>query len=466
MRPLVRAALVALGAYFLMSALHRPQVLAVGLALGSAALSALPTARRATRYVTGLVRSVVFDCGMSIVVLVTRLGRRPRFVTGWRAATSSSAVSRVAFRRSDLSPQRASTTAFALKSLLLLLVLDTASGSLWPLQPAIRGEERLESTPGVKPGDVEYQVQRDGEHLYLDVSENGEWTQPAFSSPTTNWDPSTGRYTPASREGGRLRVAVVGGSAAFGLGQSDADTVANKLAEGMAAAGVDAEVRNLGGIAWTTHQVAEDLRRRYERGERYDVVVSYSGFNDLVLGMNGRRVPENLFSGSLKPDRGILAFWADHSALARVFGREPVRPKPIVWRVLSASFDGSWRSSTSKQDEGLFNLREGYVELRDVTDSHGVTLLWIQQPNWFEASVTSSQLGYGGISGLEKDVIGDKWKHTTDLFLSDVHGRAVDARAALDGEPCWIDFSHTRGICSEKIARVALPALLDAVGGS
>lgn len=402
--------------------------------------------------------NLVFTVGTTLVLLIARAGRRAEFRTGWVKSTTSSAVSNASFRRSDLSLAPRSLRRFAALALILLVGVDLLSGAAWPVGTAITGLERLESTPGVVPGDIEYAVQRDGEHFYLKADGAGEWTQPFFSSATTNWDPVKGRRTPASVPGSPLSIAVVGGSAAFGLGQQDSDTVPNQIASSLALSGVPASVSNLGVIAWTTHQAALDLRARFERGEKYDIVVAYTGFNDLVLGMNGRRVPANLFTDSLKPDRSFLSRWADHSALARVLGREPVRQKPIVWRVLTDDFDGTWRSGTrdwkwGSNDDIIHNLNTGYAELRDVTSEYGAALIWAQQPNWFEAGVVKSQEGYGGFDSFERELIGDWWGSATEEFFSNKPDTTIlDLRHVLDGRPCWIDFSHTRGKCSTAVA--------------
>lgn len=436
---------------------------ALVVALTAGVLSSVVFIRDLVSRLSKLAGSAVFFVGTSAALIAGRAGRRTSFTVGWRASTKPSVVSNSSFRASDLAPDRGSLLSVVVLSVSFLVPLDVAAGSLWPHPLAIETHERLETAPGVKPGDIEYAVQRDGENLHLRKTGPDSWTLEPISSETTNWDPVKGRYTPSSQDTSSISVAVVGGSAAFGVGQADSDTVANNIATIMKDNGSPVRMSNLGVVAQTSYQAAEDLRLRFERGERYDVVIAYTGFNDLVLGTGFNRVPDTLLTGALEKRGGLLSSWADRSFVARVLGREPAMRKPVVWRTLSGDFYGTWQTRDGKvgsdmRSDMLYNLEVGYESLHDVTSRFNAKLVWVLQPNWFEADIPDSQKGYGNIGEIERDLIASRWSQAQALFLAKPRDAViVDARYSLDKRECWLDFSHSRGFCSRAVADMVAP---------
>lgn len=101
------------------------------------------------------------------------------------------------------------------------------------------------------------------------------------------------------------RVWLVGGSAAFGLGQRDDRTIASELVRRAEDAGIALEVTNLAVPGWTTWQEVAAVRQRLASGAaRPDAILSFGGYNDAVAALVGSvvhdgEVPEPL---ALSPD--------------------------------------------------------------------------------------------------------------------------------------------------------------------
>jgi hypothetical protein len=340
----------------------------------------------------------------------------------------------------------------------VLAAIDVIAGSTLADPPLIPRDERLEMAPSVRPGDIEYQVQRDGEKLYLSPNDGPRWHQSTVHSETTNWDDTTGRRThqPTSPGPSTHRIAVIGGSAAFGLGQSDDMTIASEIARLRTGLGENVEVLNFGVPAYTTLQAVRDLEDRIEHGLQVDEVIAYSGFNDVALGFYGRRVPQTLLDGATDAPRGPFVWWADHSAIARLLGRQPVRKKPIVWRVLNTDFDGSWelssRTGAEATRDALYNLEEGYEALIALSARHALDVSFTYQPTWFEASLADVDTKLVNMDELGRDLMGARWGMVRKQF-TEQHSDVIDAAHSVDNAPCWLDFTHTRGACSILIAR-------------
>ncbi len=77
-------------------------------------------------------------------------------------------------------------------------------------------------------------------------------------------------------------VWVVGGSAAFGLGQRDSHTIASELVRLADEAGIALDVTNLATPGWTFWQEVQAVRQRLESRPMPDAVVFLHGFNDVV----------------------------------------------------------------------------------------------------------------------------------------------------------------------------------------
>lgn len=88
-------------------------------------------------------------------------------------------------------------------------------------------------------------------------------------------------YRPPARPGRpALRVAVLGGSVIFGVGQRDEHTIPSELARLAEAEGLVLDVHNYGLPTWVSWQEQLYFERMLARGERYDMVVFLDGFNE------------------------------------------------------------------------------------------------------------------------------------------------------------------------------------------
>lgn len=456
MRSVVRLWKPVLGCGLVMVVTGSLTATAAALGLGLLATLVGPVERGVHRVIRW-VGTTIFVVGAALVVVATRIISPPRSNGDWQPApprdVSRSSYAHVPRKQSISGVVRSTSILF-----FVLAALDVAVGSVIAHPPLIPTNERIESAPSVEPGDIEYQVQLDGEELFLSPTEGPRWYQNTVRSQTTNWEDATGRktYTPSKTSVSPRRIAIIGGSSAFGLGQSDYETIASELARTLPSVGQDAEIMNFGVPAYTTFQAVRDIENRIERGLQVDEVVAYTGFNDVALGFYGRRVPQTLLDGAEAPPRSPLAWYANHSAVARLLGHQPSRRKPIVWRVLNTNFDGTWELSTrtgvEASRDALYNLEQGYEALQSLSRDHSVRVTFVYQPTWFEASLAAIDTGLVAMDDLSRELVGGRWGAVRTQFLKD-HPDAIDAARFVDGEPCWLDYSHTRGICSSAIAR-------------
>lgn len=432
-----------------------------GLALFAFAIGALvsvtPVLERAASRVSRAIGNTLFVLGAVFVVFVTRIVAPSRGSGTWQMSpqrsTSGSTYSSM--------PQTGTwkTAARGVTSLVVLVALfDVAIGSALTHPPLIDPSWRLETTPSVKPGDIEYQVQRDGENLYLKPTPGPRWYLNDIVSETINWSAVEGRktYNTTSMPSRAKQIAVIGGSAAFGFGQSDEMTIASGISRVLSAAGQNVRVMNFGVPAYTTSQAVRDLEDRLQNGLQVDVVVAYTGANEVFLGLGARRVPQTLLDGATKVPSGPITWWLNHSALSRIAGRDPVVPKPIMARALGTNSDGSWKVAYRPIEESvkdaIYSLEEGYKELQELAQKWGVKVVFVYQPTWFEARLTTIDYEVLKIDAFSREIFGASWKEIRYLFLAE-HADAVDTKSFIDNKTCWIDPSHTRGNCSDYIAR-------------
>ena len=427
-----------------------------GLALG-VLVAITPVLKSAVSTIARTIGNASFVLGAMLVVFVTRCVSPRKDQGSWQGSpargVSSSAYSKIPRTRSWRSVVRSATAL-----ILLVAIVDTAIGSMLPDPPLVDPSERLENLPSVLPGDIEYQVQLDGEELYLTPTPGARWRLDNVNSVTTNWDADTGRktYGSSSVTPDSQRVAVIGGSSAFGLGQSDDMTIASGLAEALSIAGKNIQVSNFGMPGYTTVQAVRDLDDRIQKGLRVDVVVAYTGVNEVYLGFGGRRVPQTLLEGATKIPDGPIAWWLNNSAIARITGRDPVFRKPLM-RLVSqeTNSDGSWKLSGRPFGESvkdsLYNLEEGYEALQELAQKYKLKIVFVYQPTWLEAQLVPIDRKALDLDDFAREMLGSAWAEVRYLFLN-AHNDVIDASHFVDYKICWIDISHTRGKCSAGIA--------------
>lgn len=415
----------------------------------------------------------VITVGAVLVQLLFRVGKKHHSATGW-VAGSSSVVSISSYTSSRYVPSAAQRRRAFAVTVLCVAGIDLTAGTISRPEYQIPQRERLESAPGVKPGDIEYAVQRDAEKLYLDPKTNGRWTITQASSETINWSDATGRRTTNSESYGAntVRVSVVGGSAAFGFGQADTETIASRLSEEMQQDGYDVHVLNYGMMGYTAWQAAADIEYRASRGERFDVVVAYVGFNDVALGFYQRRVPESVIKNTESADTGVAAWVGNHSMVARLLGRSPVLRKPVIRRRSDidnhGASDSRGTAGSDVQANGLYNLAHGYSKLRSASQKYKFELVFVLQPNWFESDLTRVDESAADVDLFRRDMLRASWADVRRTFSEKMHDVPgfVDAGRVLDYQTCWLDLAHTRGECSYMLVAAMKTAVEDAVARS
>jgi len=320
-------------------------------------------------------------------------------------------------------------------------VLDLAVG--WALFPdGTPPDFRFENQPaGAYDRERTARIQSDGDGARW-VRRDGFWRLGEIATATVNVSADGERRTVGGAPGG-LRVAVLGGSAAFGLGQADDATVASALARSLAATALaPAEVRNFGMIGWTAVDAAADLEVRLARGEEFDVVVSFSGANEMYLAVYGGRVPESLVDAaagdSTSPSSGATGWWLDRSVFARLTGRAP-RPAVSPLKVARSYERGDpWlRRITEDFDEvvsdSVANYRDGVDRLDALAARHGFSVVHVLQP-----LQTDSEDGFFT---------------ATKALLAASRPGVLDLSGSI-GTECFYDNAHFNEVCAAEVGAV------------
>lgn len=297
------------------------------------------------------------------------------------------------------------------------------------------------------------QIQRDGGAVRF-VRRDGIWRLTPTASQTVNIDETGVRKTVANEPGG-MRIAFVGGSAAFGLGQGDDRTVASELARILNTdGGSPVEIVNLGTPSWTTTDAALDLMLRIQRGEHFDAVIAYAGANELYMGFLQAKVPVPMldvierFTGSASST--LLEHWFDRSLVARLSGRRP-RPGLTPLRVSDPYIVAASREPLSTemvgflQQKALYNYKEGDRMLRELAERHDFHLMQVLQP-----------LATDGTEGF--------FAVTKPLMAEQLPG-ALDLSGSLPPE-CFYDNIHTAEPCSARIAAFIAKGFRSTVTGA
>lgn len=324
-----------------------------------------------------------------------------------------------------------------------VLLLDLAIGT-WRFDDRTPAGGRFDSMPAAGYDRARAaQVQDDGEAARF-VEREGLWVVSQVSSETVNVDVTGSRRTVGNRSGG-LRVGFVGGSAAFGLGQGDDRTIASEMARMLNSGDAPVEVVNLGTPAWTLFDSARDLEARIAKGERFDVVVAYSGANEIFMGVFGLKPPVSMVEVTVyeigRPSDSFFEHWADRSILARLAGREP-RPARTPLRVTDSSIETLMADARSQMRRGTpaenlertnlieFNYAEGSRVLDALAAANGFSVLYVLQPLKDDAT------------GRTKELRAPLAKGASDPL--DLVGIAPTG--------CFYDAVHTAESCSKDIA--------------
>lgn len=397
-----------------------------------------------------------------VVQVVIVPGRRPQVPGAWLSPEGGwPEVSSSLWSPSPL-PRRRSRLWPWVVMLVVVVGLDFAAGSVWAaLSPPgkVAGLDRLESARSDAPELA--QVQADGDAAALVVSGDGAarlWTLTPIAGEVFSFDPVRGRpvYTPAEPV---ATVAVVGGSSAFGLGQTDDGQLASALARELEARRWPATVVNAGMPGFTTYQSAVDLERRLASGQRFDVVVAVTGWNDAVAGALGVEVPGSLLDadvlrmGEVNP----LLWWADKSAVARAVGyaprvsRSPIRRYRELALNPSVSFDRAVASAR-------VNVAEGVRLLRDLQERYGFELLLVWPPSSLEHP---GSFPVADVAPQQVAAARELFARARDAVAVESGGvPPLDLGSAVDVRDCFVDLVHTIDACSQRQAAVVADRVL------
>ena len=320
--------------------------------------------------------------------------------------------------------------------------------------------------------------------------------------PYTIWKrrPYRGTYTTIDLTGARrtvgnstgedaLDIWMFGGSAVWGVGAPDHETIPSHLAALLnGTLGIDAHVRNLGRRGYVSTQEVIHLMRELQAGRRPDIVVFYNGVNDAAAVSLWPEFPGAHVSFDTVRDRfestdedGDLGWFARSTGLYkasrivldRVEGESFERDGIIVYadRDTDATPNYRWLAELGI-DLWLFNARVIDGLARD----YGFTPLMAFQPGLWstgkpldpsEESLIASEMEYAGLNTImtvraEMAVVLEErlserqspnWVVNLNDLFADTSG------------PVYIDYVHVTGrgneIAARRIATEMLERLCD-----
>jgi hypothetical protein len=323
--------------------------------------------------------------------------------------------------------------------LLVVLGLDLLIGSL-TLETGTPAAWRFENSTAATYDPIRVAaIQASGEAARW-IRRDGLWSLAPLGSPLVNIDAGGERRTTGGAPGG-VTVALLGGSAAFGLGQGDDETLASNLALLLNTnSTVPVTVRNFGTPGWTTFEAAKDLERRLRQGEHIDLAVTYAGANEFYLAVMGEEAPSSMIDVVNErrgaPSENLVEHWLDRSLLSRLGGRDPrVAETPL--RVYGNQSDTVFEGDPSQLDSmrvlesTLFNYTEGDRVLRELAARYDFEVLHVLQP-------------------MRWDIV-DRLLTTAKKSLSEEVPGVLDLSGTLADE-CFFDEVHTAEPCSRRLA--------------
>ena len=281
----------------------------------------------------------------------------------------------------------------------------------------------------------------------------------AVYQPYTMWRrrPYRGSYTTIDVEGVRrttgnsqsddsIRVWMFGGSAVWGVGAPDHETIPSRLASILNGEfGIDASVRNLGERGFVSTQEVIYLMRELQAGRRPDVVIFYDGVNDAAAvslwpEFPGAHVSFDTVRDRFEADVGGGAFGAfvrstglyaaSRIVLDRIEG-DPFQRDGII--VYSASDTGSTPNYRWLAERGidvwLFNARV----VGAMSRTYDFMPLMIFQPGLWssgkpldssEESLLASEMEFAGL-------------RTLMTVRAEMH-TVLEERSSAGGAPEWV----------------------------
>ena len=316
--------------------------------------------------------------------------------------------------------------------------------------------------------------------------------------PYTIWKrrPYRGEYTTIDLSGSRrtvgnsesedaLEVWMFGGSAVWGVGAPDHETIPSHMAALLnGKLGIDANVRNLGRRGFVSTQEVIYLMRELQAGRRPDVVAFYNGVNDAAAVSLWPEFPGAHVSFDTVRDRfestgedgdfGWFArstglYKASRIVLDRVEGEPFERDGIIVYADHDTDSTPNHRRLAERGlDVWLFNARV----VDGLAREYGFTPLMAFQPGLWssgkpldpsEESLIASEMEYTGLKILM--TVRAEMATVLDDRLTDP--QAPNAVVNLNDlfadtpQPVYIDYAHVTGRGSEIAARRIAAELLE-----
>ena len=316
------------------------------------------------------------------------------------------------------------------------------------------------------------------------------WKRRAYRGEYTTIDIAGSRRTVGnSTSEDALQVWVFGGSAVWGVGAPDSETVPSHLAALLnRELGIDANVRNLGRRGYVSTQEVIYLIRELQAGRRPDVVVFYNGVNDAAAvslwpefpgaHVSFDTVRDRFESDGEGDDIGWFArstglYKASRIVLDRVEGDTFERDGIIVYADQDTDSTPNYRWLAERGlDLWLFNARVIDTLARD----YGFMPLLAFQPGLWstgkpldssEESLIASEMEYAGLktimtvraemAAVLDDILSDPQIPDWVVNLNDLFIDTPD--------PVYIDYVHVTGRGNEIAARRIAAELLERLCG-
>ena len=289
--------------------------------------------------------------------------------------------------------------------------------------------------------------------------------------------------------GNALEIWMFGGSAVWGVGAPDHETIPSHLAALLnGELGIDSNVRNLGRRGFVSTQEVIYLMRELQAGRRPDVVVLYNGVNDAAAVSLRPEYPgvhvsfdaiQDRFESSGEDDdigwfvRSTGLYKASRIVLDRFEGNAFERDGIIVYADQDSDSTPDYRRLAERgTDLWLFNARV----IDGLARKYGFMQLVAFQPGLWstgkpldpsEESLIASETKYAGL----KTIMAVRAEMTTilDEKLSDAQVPpgviSLNDLFADTPEPVYIDYVHVTGHGNEIAARRIATELLDRLCG-
>ena len=312
------------------------------------------------------------------------------------------------------------------------------------------------------------------------------WKRRAYRGEYTTIDISGSRRTVGnSSSDDALQVWMLGGSAVWGVGAPDSETIPSHLAALLnRELGIDANIRNLGRRGYVSTQEVIYLIRELQAGRRPDIVVFYNGVNDAAAvslwpefpgaHVSFDTVRDRFESDGEGDDIGWFArstglYKASRVVLDRVEGDPFERDGIIVYADQDTDSTPNYRWLADRGlDLWLFNAHV----VDSLARTYGFTPLMAFQPGLSstekpldpsEESLIASEMKYAGLKTIM--TVRAEMATVLDDRLSDP--QAPDWVVNLNDlfsdtpAPLYIDYVHVTGRGNEIAARRIAAELLE-----